>query len=93
MGPVAPPEPPSYEAAINDATGWSNSGLITEDEAIRALRTHCKTLFCWGEGPIEKMKINTLKPSTGFMVSNFFTLRSLFFRSNQLDYTLIFILV
>jgi len=66
--PSAPPPPPSYEVAQNDATEWKSSGMISEDEALHALREHCKKLFCWGEGPIDKMKIKILEPSTAYKV-------------------------
>ena len=66
--PSAPPPAPSYDVAQNDATSWKSSGMITKDEALKSLRKHCKKLFCWGEGPIDKMKIKTLEPSTAYKV-------------------------
>ena len=64
----APPPPPVYQMAKNDATQWKTGGLITEEEALRALREHAKKLCCWGEGPIDKMKIKICQPSTAYKV-------------------------
>ena len=66
--PSAPPPPTLYEVGLNDATEWKSSGMISNDEALDALREHCKNLCCWGEGPIDKMKIQTLEPSTAYKV-------------------------
>jgi len=66
--PFAPPPPPMYQVAQNDATAWKSGGMMTNEEALEALRGHCKKLFCWGEGPINKMNIKTLQPTTAYKV-------------------------
>ena len=64
--PSAPP-PPDYEPAKNvDSSNWSSSSMISSTEALHFLREHCKSLFCWGEGPIENMDIVSLEPSTAY---------------------------
>ena len=69
MAPSAPPPPPAYEVTANDAKSWSSSGMISQEDALKALRKHAKNLFCWGEGPIDRMGVKTLEPSTAYKVS------------------------
>jgi len=63
---LPPPLPPAYDVAVNDAKQWEASGMISKEEALSALREHAKKLFCWGEGPIDKMDVKTLEPSTAY---------------------------
>ena len=66
---LPPPPPPSYDAAVNDAEEWFAKLFITEEEAIDALRKHIKKLCCWGEGPLNEMKIQSVEPSTAYKVN------------------------
>ena len=67
---------------------WSNTDTISEQEALDALRDHCKKLCCWGERPIDKMNIASLEPTTAFKVRTIYTL---FLTPNFLRHFLIFL--
>lgn len=64
----APRASSPHNVAENDASAWTNSTVINEKDAIKALRKHCNNNLCWGEGPIDKMKIKKLQPTTAYKV-------------------------
>lgn len=51
-----------------DASNWTNTGSLSEEQALGALRRHCQNDCCWGEGPIDKMKIQSIDSTTGYTV-------------------------
>lgn len=65
---ISPPtNTPDPFAILQDGSDltWS-SETITETEGIRALRTHCRKKFCWGEGPIARMQTTSVQSSMAF---------------------------
>jgi len=61
------PQPPAFKPPQHvDLSTWNSSSTLSNEEALECLREHCKSLCCWGEGPIDKMEIVTIKPSFGY---------------------------
>ena len=59
---------PSYEDAVtgNDASQWKAAINITTTEAINALADHIAQNCCWGTGPMKRMEIISIEPSTAY---------------------------
>jgi hypothetical protein len=64
--PSLPAPPDNFQKTIQDASAWNNAGKMSEDDAMEALRIHIKKNCCWGKGPAEKMKINSIEPTTAY---------------------------
>jgi len=69
MAPTAPPPPPAYEMTSHDAAAWAMSVMISEEDALQALRKHAQSLCCWGEGPIDQMAVKSRTSSTAYKYS------------------------
>ena len=65
---LPPPPPPTYDVAVNDASQWSTAETFSKKDATDALRAHIKKLCCWGEGPLDEMKIKKLESTTAYKV-------------------------
>ena len=63
---LPPPPPPAYEEALVDASEWQTTSSLSSKEAIDALAEHINQNCCWGRGPMEKMTVQQVEPSTAY---------------------------
>ena len=64
--PPPPLPPPTFDQSMADASGWKISSGLTNEEALEALAEHIAKNCCWGTGPMKKMEIQSIEPSTAY---------------------------
>ena len=66
---VPPSGPSAGELEHPDASSWGEKLTMDENIAIKCLEDYVDQNCCWGKGPINKMKIISVEPSTAYKVS------------------------
>ena len=61
-----PPLPPPTTIDQSIADGWKISSGLTNEEALEALAEHIAKNCCWGTGPMKKMEIQSIEPTTAY---------------------------
>ena len=65
---IPPPPLPAatFDQSMADASGWKISSGLTNEEALKALSEHIAKNCCWGTGPMKKMEIESIEPTTAY---------------------------
>lgn len=66
---VPPSAPSTGELEHPDASSWGEKLTMDENIAIQCLENHIDKNCCWGKGPLKKMKIISVEPSTAYKVN------------------------